>query len=167
MSFIARFLSSFFQKNKFDPEIQVKLNLIADTAFKLQGLIAKKTQQAKEEIVKKSSERISITNKKNSKREAQKKRADDTADANEQELQRETCALIQDMKSKAAKEGISEFGKAVLDVLNNYQVAINTVRSMSKNMYDGLFFLTNDVRSLEQNQSVIISRLDKLDAKVI
>lgn len=33
-------------------------------------------------------------------------------------------------------------------------------------MYDGLFFLTNDVKTLEQGQSVIIARLDRLDIKV-
>ena len=137
------------------------------TAMKLRDLIAQKTRQAQEEIVNKSKERKANEKKQKNKREAHRKRTADTMDATEQELQRETCNLIHEMKAKAALQGVSEFGQSILDVLNNYQAAINTIRSMSKNMYDGLFFLTNDVRTVEQNQAVVIARLDRLDSKVI
>lgn len=131
----------------------------------MQGLIAHKTRQAQEEIALKSKERKNNNTKKNSIREKEKKRASDTTESAEQELQRETSNLIENMKSAGDREGLSDFGKAVLEVLNNYQTAINTIRSMAKNMYDGLFFLTNDARGLEQNQTVIMTRLDRLDSK--
>lgn len=163
---IMKLLFLIVQKNEFDPEIQEKLNMTESTAAKLQGLIAQKTRQAQEEIANKSNERKVNLKKNQTKKDVQRKKAADTTDETEQELQRETSNLIRDMKETAQVRGVSEFGKAVMDVLNNYQVAINTTRSMAKNMYDGLFFLTNDVRSLEQNQSVILTRLDRLDSKV-
>lgn len=141
--------------------------MIGETASKLQGLIAQKTLQAQEEVANKSKELKPMAIKNNKKREAQRKKATDTSEANELELQKETSQLIIQMKATAETDGVSQFGRAVLDVLNNYQAGINTIRSMAKNMYDGLFFLTNDVRGVEQTQSIIINRLDRLDSKVI
>lgn len=142
------------------------MKILEQTATKLQGLIAKKTKQAEEEIAIKSNERKNIAIQNNKRREAQKKRAMDTTEATEAQLQEETSQLIQNLQSAAELDEVSDFAKSILDVLNNYQVAINTIRSMSKNMYDGLFFLTNDVKSLEQTQTVIITKLDRLDSKV-
>ena len=37
---------------------------------------------------------------------------------------------------------------------------------MSKNMFDGLFLVTNDIKILEQNQHLILQKLDRMERKV-
>ena len=44
---------------------------------------------------------------------------------------------------------------------------IATIRSMSKNVFDGLYLVTNDVKVLEQNQNLILHKLDLMENKVL
>lgn len=34
-------------------------------------------------------------------------------------------------------------------------------------MFDGLYFVTNDIKTVEQNQTLILMRLDRMENKVI
>ena len=52
--------------------------------------------------------------------------------------------------------------KCVLFYLGN----IAAIRSMSKNVFDGLFFLTNDVKNVEQTQALILQKLDRIESRV-
>lgn len=37
---------------------------------------------------------------------------------------------------------------------------------MTKNVFDGLYLVTNDVKVLEQNQNLILQKLDRMENKV-
>lgn len=37
---------------------------------------------------------------------------------------------------------------------------------MTKNVFDGLFLVTNDIKVLEQNQNLILQKLDRMEDKV-
>lgn len=37
---------------------------------------------------------------------------------------------------------------------------------MTKNVFDGLYMVNNDVKILEQNQSLILQKLDRMESKV-
>ena len=142
---------------------------------------------AQQEVTQKTLERSDARIRAEQERAQHKRKAKDIADAREKKLVDETCKLIKIMHASAIESGVSNFGQSVMDVLNNYQgniihylinyinfskknffllAALNTIRNMTKNLYDGVFFVTNDVRSLEQGQTLIMERLDQLDAKV-
>ena len=38
---------------------------------------------------------------------------------------------------------------------------------MTKNVFDGLYLVTNDVKILEQNQTIILKKLDCMESKVL
>lgn len=83
-------------------------------------MIAEKTRYAQEEVVKKANEIEEKNNNLRRERDKKENKKKVDNDANERELQRETAKLIDDLRTAASKDG-SDFGKAVLDVLNNYQ----------------------------------------------
>lgn len=143
------FIYLFTQKNPDDPQIQSKLDSSQSTAYHLQGLMSQRsldldaeqqqqqqqsatsqqqqptTSQQQQPTASQQQQQLQPTSSSTNFRDLKAQQVLAQASKDEADLQRETEVLIQNMHEQASREEIPEFGKRIIEVLQNYQGKYN------------------------------------------